>query len=223
MWHALSACWCKNSPFLLPIKHRAGHVARSVFSGLHFWAFSFLSPLKSRFWNAFLLWYRKRLFCESPFFPKWPGSYFQKLSRVPFLKDSVWVTMSYSAVSASVMCTTLTNSPLLHFKLCDISVNTPSALSLIIASPFVLLFLSPAQAVLAQAFWWAVWPGGRWQQCCCSVDAGHVLKQFCKAQSVILLSLETLGFRWFCYLCFCTILGCPAFSAVVSNERASSV
>lgn len=99
--------------------------------------FSFLSPLKSHFWNAFLLWYRKRLFCESPFFRKWPGSNFQKLSRVPFLKDCVWVTMSYSAVSAFLMCTTPTNSPLLHFKLCDISVNTPSALSLIIASPFV--------------------------------------------------------------------------------------
>lgn len=44
MWNAPSACWCKNNSFLLPIEHRSCRVARSVFSVLHFWAFSFLSP-----------------------------------------------------------------------------------------------------------------------------------------------------------------------------------
>lgn len=50
------------------------------------------SPLSSTltsptFQQAFLFPYRKRVFCESPFFPKWSGSYFQKPSRVPFPED----------------------------------------------------------------------------------------------------------------------------------------
>lgn len=97
MWHAPNACWCKNNSFLLPIEHRSCRVARSVFSVLHFWAFSFLSPLKSTFRYAFHFPYRKRVFCESPFFPKWPGSYFQKPSRVPFPEDYIktWVILLF--------------------------------------------------------------------------------------------------------------------------------
>lgn len=41
MWHALNACWCKNNSFIFPIEHRSWRVARSVFSVLNFWAFSF--------------------------------------------------------------------------------------------------------------------------------------------------------------------------------------
>lgn len=109
------------------IKHRAGHVARSLagISGL----FLFLCPLKSPFWNALLLWYRRRLFCESPF-SQVAWQLFSKavkgsLSRGVCMSNRELLccfclcSMCYSGVS-----TTPSSSALLHFRLCAISANT---------------------------------------------------------------------------------------------------
>lgn len=65
------------------------------------------SPLSSTltsptFQYAFLFPYRRRVFCESPFFRKWSGSYFQKPSRVPFPQDYIktWVILLFLSASA---------------------------------------------------------------------------------------------------------------------------
>lgn len=74
----------------------------------------------------------ERGFCGSSFFPKWPGSYFQKPSRLPFPEDYIktWVILLFLSASANMLyhtCHFTWNTPA-FWALPNIRVNTPSAL-----------------------------------------------------------------------------------------------
>lgn len=103
------------------LSNRSCRVARSVFSVLNFWALSFLYP-RAVLWNLPLSvcipsFPSERGFCESSFFPKWPGSYFQKPSRLPFPEDYIktWVILLFLSASANML-----------YHICAFTWNTPA-------------------------------------------------------------------------------------------------
>lgn len=130
--------WCKNNSFLLPMKHiidsavLLGQCFLFWISG-HFLSSPLISTLKSpTLRSAFIFPYRKKksVFCESPFFPKWSGCYFQNLASVPFPEDCIktWVIQRLLSAYTHTHCTTPSSShwtPLLHFKLWVTSVQIP--------------------------------------------------------------------------------------------------